>query len=96
MKERIKVQEALYSTGALKKEETDLQIYIAVQQALFKFDTPIINYNLIKYKYPFWDNPSPEHLLTISKNIYVTFATFLVAVFSVFCFLRKPFSVITA
>lgn len=70
MKERIKVQEAVYTNGLLKKEETDLQIYIAVQQALFKFDAPIINYNLLKYKYPYWDNPSPMQLLSIAQNIY--------------------------
>ena len=70
MQERIQVQEAVYRIGLLKKEDTNLQIYIAVQQALFKFDTPIINYNLMKYKYPYWDNPSEAQLAAIAQHIY--------------------------
>ncbi len=70
MKERIKVSEAVYQKGLLKKEDTDIQIYIAVQQALFKLDNPIISYNLIKYKYPAWDNPSQEELLKFAQNIH--------------------------
>jgi len=70
MKERIKINEAIYEINILKKEEKDIQIYIAVQQALFKLDNPIISYNLIKYKYPYWDNPSEEELFKISRNIY--------------------------
>ena len=70
MQERIKVSEVIYERNLLKKEEKDTQIYIAVQQSLFKLDNPIISYNLIKYKYPYWDNPSQEELLKISQNIY--------------------------
>ena len=70
MRTRIKVNESIYQKGILKKEETDIQIYIAVQQSLFKLDSPIISYNLIKYKYPYWESPSEEELFKISKNIY--------------------------
>lgn len=70
MRERIKVNEAIYERNLLKKEEKDTQIYIAVQQALFKLDVPIISYNLLRYKYPYWDNPSQEELLKISQNIH--------------------------
>ncbi len=70
MKERIKISDSIYERGLLQKEEKDIQIYIAVQKALFKLDSPIISYNLIKYKYPYWDNPSEEELLRISHNIY--------------------------
>ncbi len=70
MRERIKINENVYERKLLKKEEKDIQIYITVQQALFKLDNPIISYNLIKYKYPYWDNPSQEELLKISQNIY--------------------------
>ncbi len=69
MKERIKVSEIIYQKDLLKKEEANLQIYIAVQQALFKFDDPIISYNLLKYKFPYWDNPSQAELLAIAKNM---------------------------
>ena len=70
MRDRIKISENIYERNLLKKEEKDIQIYIAVQQALFKLDNPILSYNLIKYKYPYWDNPSSEELLKISQNIY--------------------------
>lgn len=69
MRERIKVNENIFTKNLLKKEATDIQIYIAVQQSLFKLDNPIISYNLIKYKYPFWGVPSEEELLKISQNI---------------------------
>jgi len=70
MRERITVSESIYGRNLLKKEDTDIQIYVAVQQSLFKLDNPIISYNLIKYKYPYWDNPSQDELLKISQNIY--------------------------
>jgi hypothetical protein len=70
MKERIKVNERIYERNLLKREDKDIQIYIAVQQALFKLDNPIISYNLIKYKYRQWDNPSEDELLKFSQNIY--------------------------
>ncbi|TSC94575.1 MAG: hypothetical protein CEN87_416 [Parcubacteria group bacterium Licking1014_1] len=70
MKERIKISDKVYESGLLKKEDADIQIYIAVQQALFKLDKPIISYNLIKYKYPQWEKADEQLFLKISQNIY--------------------------
>ncbi len=70
MKERIKVDDKVYQSGLLKKEDTDIQIYIATQQALFKLDAPIISYNVIKYRYPHWEKADQDLLLKISQNIY--------------------------
>ncbi len=70
MKERITIQEDIYKKGLLKKEEADIQIYIAVQQALFKLDEPIISYNIIRYRFPDWNSATEEDLLKISQNIY--------------------------
>lgn len=69
MKKKIKINEKVYESGLLKKEDKDIQIYIATQQALFKFDTPIISYNLIKYKYPSWKKADQDLLFKISQNI---------------------------
>lgn len=69
IKERISVNENIYERNLLKKEDKDIQIYVAVQQALFKLDSPIISYNLIRYKYPQWNNPTQEELLTLAQNI---------------------------
>ncbi len=70
MKERIKVNENIFERGLLKKEDEDTQIYIAVQQALFKLDKPIINYNLITHKYPNWHENGEDLLFKIAQNVY--------------------------
>jgi hypothetical protein len=70
MQDKIKVNEKIYESGDLKKEDKNIQIYVAVQQALFKLDKPIISYNLIKYKYSQWDKATEDLLLRISQNIY--------------------------
>jgi len=69
MKDHIIVNDVIYQKGLLEKEDKDILIYIATQQALFKLDEPIISYNIIRYKYPFWDNPTEENLLKISQNM---------------------------
>lgn len=69
MKEKIRVSEDIFKRGFLKEEEKDIQIYIAVQQSLFKFDKPIISYNLIKYKYPEWKNADDDLILKFAQNI---------------------------
>ncbi len=70
MKEKIKVSEKIYEFGFLKKEETDIQIYIAICQALFKLDSPIISYNLIKYKYLGWQKADEKLISEISQNMF--------------------------
>ncbi|RKX92141.1 MAG: hypothetical protein DRP84_10520, partial [Spirochaetes bacterium] len=51
MRKRIKVNEKL----SLSEEEKNIQIYIAVQKALFKLDPPIISFHLLKRKFPNWN-----------------------------------------
>ncbi len=70
MKEKIKISEKIYESKILKREETNTQIYIAVCLALFKFDNPIISYNLIKQKYPEWPNATEPLVKRISQNIF--------------------------
>lgn len=70
MKSRIKISEKALEIGLLNQEDKDVQIYIACQQALFKFDRPMVSYNLIKYKYPQWINASDELVAKIGQNIY--------------------------
>lgn len=71
MKERIRLKEGIFVMREIgKDEEKDIQIYIAVQQALFKLDPPLISYHLINYKYPQWKNPTEEFLAEITRNIY--------------------------
>lgn len=70
MKEKIKVSEKIYEKGFLNKEYTYVQIYIAVCQALFKLDNPVIAYNLIKYRYPQWEKSDPKLISEISQKIF--------------------------
>jgi len=70
MKKRIRVNEGVFKTDILKEEEKNIQIYIAVQQALFKLDHPIISYNLLKYKFPYWTSQTKERFPETAKNIY--------------------------
>ncbi|MCX6721026.1 MAG: hypothetical protein NT026_00240 [Candidatus Staskawiczbacteria bacterium] len=70
MRQKIKVSDKVYETGLLKKEYTYVQIYIAVCQALFKLDKPIISYNLIKYRYPEWSKADPKLVSEISEKIF--------------------------
>jgi len=70
LKQRIKVVEGILVVNGLSEEEIDTQIYIAVQRALFKLDSDIISYNLLKIKYSEWSNLSPKLLQEIAENIY--------------------------
>jgi hypothetical protein len=70
MKEKIKVSDKIYEAGLLKKEFTYVQIYIAVCQALFKLDKPMISYNLIKYRYPNWSKADDQLISEISQKIF--------------------------
>lgn len=65
MKEQIRL-----NVGNISEEEKNIQIYIAVQRALFKLDTQIISYHLLKYWYPDWTDISEAQLKEISDNIF--------------------------
>ncbi len=69
MKEKIVLNEGAVATKPVKEDEKNIQIYIAVQKALFKLDSPVIGYHLIKYKYPNWKTISQEELLEVAKNM---------------------------
>jgi len=66
MKEKIKVSSRI----EISEVEKNNQIYIAIQKALFKFDPPLIYYNLLKRDYPEWQNLPHPLLEEIAKNIY--------------------------
>ncbi|MFH1509561.1 MAG: hypothetical protein ABID67_00210 [Candidatus Nealsonbacteria bacterium] len=72
MEKKIEVKEGYFVIGGMSDEEKNLQIYVAVQRALFKLDTPIINYNLLKRKYSNWSHLTKNDTIIqeISKNIY--------------------------
>ena len=70
MKDKIKVSDKIFGSGLLRKEDVNVQIYIAVCFSLFKLDKPIISYNLIKYKYPGWQKADTKLVATVSQNAF--------------------------
>lgn len=71
MVDKIKVSEKIFEKKLLRKADENIQIYIAVCQALFKLDKPIISYNLLKYKYQNWQNASTKLVLEVSHDIFL-------------------------
>ncbi|MFC1663610.1 hypothetical protein ACFL0A_00555 [Patescibacteria group bacterium] len=70
MKERIRLREGIIVIGGISEQEKNIQIYIAVQRALFKLDSSLITYNILKKRYQLWENLPKDQLIDIAKNIY--------------------------
>ena len=69
MKENIRLSAETLKSKKINEKQKDIQIYIAVHQALFRLDSPIISYHLLVYQHPEWRNPSEKNLGEISENI---------------------------
>lgn len=72
MEKKIKIKEGTFVIGGMSEEEKNTQIYVAVQKALLKWDNAIISYNLLKKKYPNWDNltDKDQAIREIPQNVY--------------------------
>ena len=68
MKERVEVEKGYFED--LEKKTKETLLYIAVQEALFNLDEPIITYHLFKYNYSDWKDLSEKDLKNITRNIY--------------------------
>ncbi len=66
MKERVAIK-----MNTLSEEEKNVQLYVAIQRALFKFDSPIISYHLLKRWFAEWSDLPGEKLAQITQNIYL-------------------------
>lgn len=53
----------------VSKEDVLLQTYIATHRTLYGLDSPIIIYNLIKYRYPRWFEDDQEYINEFALNI---------------------------
>jgi len=72
MKESVKLKEAsVIVFGGMSEEEKNIQTYIAIQRALFKLDSPIITYHLLKKQYSRWTDLPLFQLQEITQNIYL-------------------------
>lgn len=62
---RIKVK----PQNQMEDQDVLIQTYVAVHRTLFSLDSPIIIYNLIKYRYPQWFEDDPQFLDHFTQNI---------------------------
>jgi len=65
MKKRIRIR----PEASLDEEERKTQIDIAVHRTLFRLDSPLISYYLLKHRYSEWRNVSSDLLKEITENI---------------------------
>ncbi len=65
------MRERIFVLPGISEEEKNTQISIAVQNALFKLDYPIISYHLLRKQYPDWIQLSKIQLEEFTKNIYL-------------------------
>ncbi|MBI2041815.1 MAG: hypothetical protein HYT20_02210 [Candidatus Nealsonbacteria bacterium] len=70
MKEKIEITGNSLVSKIIPEDEKNTQIYIAVQEALFKLDPPLIHHNLLKKIYPDWTDLPQEKLQELAQNIY--------------------------
>ncbi len=68
LKEKIELDQKIIEKRKNAEKNKNIQIYINVQKSLFDLDTPVINYHLIKYKYPEWSSLDSEKIKEISEN----------------------------
>ncbi|AKM81224.1 MAG: hypothetical protein UT13_C0001G0263 [Candidatus Pacebacteria bacterium GW2011_GWF2_38_9] len=47
-----------------------IQIYIASMRTLYNFDDPIISYNVIKIRYPFWVEETEESIENVMRQVH--------------------------
>jgi len=73
MEGKIEIRKGSIAIREMPEEEKNLQIYIAVQKALFKMDPAIISYSLLKRKFPQWCDIGKNDLILgdISRDIYL-------------------------
>jgi len=64
MTERIEVGKGM------ENREKDIQVFIACQRALFKLDSPIISYYLLRKRYLAWSDLPGDRLQGIAADIY--------------------------
>lgn len=71
MTESLEQDVVLKNGTALSAEDKHIQVYVAVQRALFKLDDATISYHLFEKLYSFWKNQDQETLGAIAEKIHV-------------------------
>ncbi len=66
----IKEKMVLKDGAVFKEKEQDVQLFVAVQQALLRADEPLITYRLFKLYYPEWPTASKNLIMEVAQNLY--------------------------
>lgn len=67
VRERLRIDSRL----SISEEDIKIQTYIAVHRTLFRLDSPIIAYRLLRYHCPEWSDLSESVLSNITANIHL-------------------------
>lgn len=70
MTESMEQDVVIKNGAALSQEDKHIQVYVAIQRALFKLDDATISYHLFEKLYTFWKNPDQETLRAIAEKIH--------------------------
>ena len=68
MYETIKGRIVLRNTN-LNEDEKNTQIFIAIQKALLRVDNALLNYRLLRWRYPQWSENNHEFIAQISPRL---------------------------
>jgi hypothetical protein len=60
----------VWEDGGLNESEKDIQVYIAVQRSLGKFDVERVRYHLLKNYYPQWETTTPADMASVAEEIF--------------------------
>jgi hypothetical protein len=69
LNEKIDIVTRKNQTYTLNPETQTLQIFVAVQRALFQLDNATITFHILERFYPDWQNPAKETLEYVRNNI---------------------------
>lgn len=64
------IKKSVEIQGKIKEEKKETLLYIAVQQALFNFEKPVIYHNLLQLKYPEKESFNKEDFRENGKELY--------------------------
>ncbi len=63
------LQQLVIKGESVSESDKRIQIFIAVERALLKVDDDQLSYRLLRFLYPYWDNPTKEQLETMAQSL---------------------------
>ncbi len=76
IKKRIRIGKNAQIKTGITEQTKNIQVYIAVQQALLRLDKPIVIYNLLRRYFDNWLYLPQDKIETVAKNIHTILNNF--------------------